>query len=488
MDVTAPVLYIDGPSVENWLTKAGGDLGIDGRHSYTIYFINWYSRPDFKFHLYTKTDQSDPDTGYNFGALRDSRKMIAWGGSRGRTWFYDLSAGPEAWTDNWNVDDPDLDGNGIEEYRMPPIWEYAAGGYRDPAELSSDLGLVARFVGIDLLFTTSPLYDPLVTAPGPYGDKVQSIPMLEDDPDSSGPDWIDLPYVRQSLRTFEPYYDWKVRLKDVSPIDADAQRSLRIWAGLLQEDSCWTPYDDIFAELFCYFDANLDRYVPPSGPTDYVGEVFAFNTTDANMGVNADLLGYADDNWVDGTQSYVFVFDTSGDREFGYGFSTTTVHEFGHHIGMSHPHDGYDAEAGLDYDALDATYFAWSGDESDTIMAYIDLSTGFGQFDRDNMYRWEFAGYANLAGSLLGDIQADPDHRRVAALQAQARLIRLLAVTEFRTWDYLDAASHARSAYELTLRAAAKLGIDTDAASAARSMAIPAAVQHEVDPIRFPDD
>ena len=175
-------------------------------------------------------------------------------------------------------------------------------------------------------------------------------------------------------------------------------------------------------------------------------------------------------------------------RIAGYGFSTTTVHEFGHHIGMSHPHDGYDAETGLDYDALDATYFAWSGDESDTIMAYLDLSTRFGQFDRDNMYRYEFAGYANLAGSLLGDIQADPGHRRVAGLLAQAGLLRLLAVKEFRAWDYLDAASHARVAYELTLRAAARLGIDTNTGNAARGMATPALVQHEVDPIRFPDN
>ena len=238
--MTGPVLYVDGPSAEEWLTNAAGrDLGIDTRHSYTIFFINWYSRPDFRFHVYTKTDQADPDTGYNFGALRDSRKMIAWGGSHGRSWFYDLSAGPEAWTAQLERRRPDLDANGIEDYRMPPIWEYSAGGYRDPTSLSSDLGLIARYVGIDLLFTTSPLYDPLVTAPGLGGAKVQNIQMFEDDPGSSGPQWIDLPHVKRMLRSFEPYYDWKVTFKDEAPIDADAQRSLRIWADLLIEDGYW---------------------------------------------------------------------------------------------------------------------------------------------------------------------------------------------------------------------------------------------------------
>jgi hypothetical protein len=82
-------------------------------------------------------------------------------------------------------------------------------------------------------------------------------------------------------------------------------------------------------------------------------------------------------------------------RGLGFGFSDTLVHEVGHHIGMSHPHDGYDSELGLDYGPGGATYFAWSGDESCTVMHYLALSASFGQFDMDNMYRWETAGYVN---------------------------------------------------------------------------------------------
>jgi len=75
LNVTGPVLYIDAPSVEDWLAN---NLSVD-QNSYTIVFVNWYSRPYFKFHVYTKTDEPDPDTGYNFGEIRASRKMIAWG-------------------------------------------------------------------------------------------------------------------------------------------------------------------------------------------------------------------------------------------------------------------------------------------------------------------------------------------------------------------------------------------------------------------------
>ena len=98
----------------------------------TVYLINWYERSDFPFHVYTKTDEPDPDTDYNFGTQRGSRKLTAWGGTTardeesglGRTrrvWFYDLSAGPEEWAGSWNITDDDLDGGGA--------------GLPDPADL-----------------------------------------------------------------------------------------------------------------------------------------------------------------------------------------------------------------------------------------------------------------------------------------------------------------------------------------------------------------
>lgn len=488
LDVTAPVLYIDAPTVEKFLMQNAPGLGVNVLRGYTIFFINWYSRPDFKFHVYTKTDVIDPDTGYNFGEQRATRKMIAWGGSHGRTWFYDLSAGPEAWTDNWAVDYPDLDGDGAEDYRMPAIWEYTAGGYRDPAVLSADLGKVARYVGINLLFTTSPLYDPLITAPKVGGNKIVNVEMFEDDPASLGTDWVDTGFATSQLVDFQPYYDWQVNLEDNNPIDADAQRALRIWATLLGEDDCWNAFGDPFAELFCFFDANFDAYVPAFNEEDYVAPFFAFNTTADNLGVNYGLLGFADDNWVDGTQSYVFAFDTGEYRDLGYGFSTTIVHEGGHHFGLSHPHDGYDSESGVDYGPEGEFYYAWSGDESNTIMHYMDLSDEFGQFDQDNMYRYEFAGYMNWANELADDVMHHPDFDKVRPLFQQAKRRAQIAVRAFDRWEYLKAVSNARAVYALIVEAAQVLGIETEPAPAMLRMAPSRQAPHEGDPIRFPDN
>ena len=55
-----PVLYIDAARAEKWLVEHDADAADRG---YTLYFINWYGRPDFQFHVYTKTDEPDPDTG-----------------------------------------------------------------------------------------------------------------------------------------------------------------------------------------------------------------------------------------------------------------------------------------------------------------------------------------------------------------------------------------------------------------------------------------
>jgi hypothetical protein len=478
LDVTGPVLYIDAPKVEKYLARSAGD----DKPGYAIYFINWFNRRDFRFHVYTKTDEVDPDTNYNFGTQRGSRKMIAWGGSASRAWFYDLSAGPESWTNNWSVDDDQ------SEYHMPPIWEYRAGGYRPKQKLTGDLAMVARYVGIDLLFTTSPLYDPLVTAPDIGGSKVAHIAMLEDDAASSGLSFMNTSFAKREWVRFQPYYSWKVGLTDTKPIDAGAKRSLAIFGDTLVSDDCWNDFGTTFAQLFCYFNAHLANYIPNYRPRDYVGEIFGFNTLDENLGDEGGLLGFADDNWVDGTQSHVFMFDTPGDRELGYGFTTTAIHEFGHHIGMSHPHDGYDSEQGIDFDSVGPFEFAWSGDESHTVMNYLGVSNGFGVFDRDNQYRWETAGYINWSNAVLGDVLADPKARFVRPLILAADASAGASLAAFRRWDYLEAVALARQAYSLVALAAEQIGASTPTLDAARRALPGTAARRIVCRIRNPFD
>jgi hypothetical protein len=475
LDVTGPVLYVDGPTVEQWLQN-NANPRTDG---YTVYFINWFGRRDFTFHAYTRTGDPDPDTGVDFGEFQSSA-MLAWGGTRSRSWFYDFSAGPEWNTSNWVVDVQDLDGDDIEDYRMPPIWEYDVNGYRVPDALGYDMGLLTRYVAIDLLFTPSPLYDPLVTSPGALGRKVADITMFEDDPASNGTDFIDTTFARNSWERFQPYYQWRTTLRDVDPIDAGAKETLQIFAANGVVPGCWTPFGDPFAQLFCFFTEHLADYVPIYPARDYVAPMFAFNTTEAGLGEQFGLLGFADDNWVDGTQSFIFAFDADVYREFGYGFTGTAIHEVGHHIGMSHPHDGFDAETGVDFGAENDFFFAWAGDESDTVMHYLTLSNQFGEHNRDNMYRWEAAGYLNWANALAGEILDNANAPRVFLKLVAADALAAVAKAKLDRWDLLEAAERARAAYLMLVSAADDIGVSSARLAAARMRLAPAQIRKYV--------
>ena len=141
------------------------------------------------------------------------------------------------------------------------------------------------------------------------------------------------------------------------------------------------------------------------------------------------------------------------------------------------------SELGLDYGPSGDFYFAWSGDESASIMSYIDLNNSFSQFERDNLYRWEFAGYLNWANDLLDDILAHPDAGDVQDLVAQAEVYAMQAIESFNNWDYLAAATNARLSYEQIAQAAEMLGIAAPAEEAFLLVAPNQNVPHQVDPI-----
>ncbi len=485
LDVTPQILTLDAASTERYLeSQAAQHLGVTSK-SYTVFLINWWGRKDFRFHVYRKTDTVDPDTHANFGT-HDSRAMIAWGGSSGRSWFYDLSAGPEAWTSNWDVDDADADGDGVADYRMPPVWEYAHGGYHAPSTLPSDLGKIVRYVALDCLFTSSPLYDPLGVAPSLGGAQHVHVTMNEGDPASTGSSRIQPQSSVAEWKQLEPYIRWRADVRDVRPTPDPVVRSLSIWADLVKAPGCWKPFGTTFAQLFCFARNHRRAYIPPSG-RDHVEPFIAYNTTDAQMGDELPLLGYADDNWVDGRQSYVYAFDYPDAWNAGFGFTTTLTHEVGHHLGMSHPHDGYDASSVVDFAPVGKTYYSWVGDESNTVMSYNAVSNVFGVFDKDNMSRYQTAGYLNWADALLGAIDraslTPRDRTRLGAADADATA----AVAQFRSWRYLSAAADAYRAWALVATVAQHQGVAERAQPFSRSVHRDASLNRpEPDPIRFP--
>ena len=158
---------IDAVGAERWLAEnAGTMLGVDTRQ-YTIFFVNWFGRSDFKFHVYAPVGQHDPDTGGSVGLEDFDQKISAGGtpaddlqtpsGSLRRVWFYDMSAGPDYNSHSWDLSVKDVDGDGFNDWRIPPIWEYGnLKAYRPFNTFSTDHYLLIRYIAIDLLFTASP--------------------------------------------------------------------------------------------------------------------------------------------------------------------------------------------------------------------------------------------------------------------------------------------------------------------------------------------
>jgi hypothetical protein len=299
---------------------------------------------------------------------------------------------------------------------------------------------VTRYVAVTLLFASSPLYPPYFTA--------NTIPETVD-LDLNVVDWwkradvanqlVKPTVIQDGVDTLPAGPDVEVSTAVGSlPFSGDWARCYQGFASynkLCYADAKKGPYDP-FANLFLSAARNQGAFL--DGSADYEAALIGYGL--GNKPKNPQgLLGFADDNWIDGTQSGVFSFVYPDVVAAGYGMTTTMIHEYGHHSSMSHPHDGYDSGTGIDYGPEGETYYAWLGDMSYTIMSYMDLALDFGQFDRDNSARHHAAGYAKIANTIAAANPGPYDAANASLAAAQAALA---------DHDYAGMLTHAKAAYE----------------------------------------
>jgi hypothetical protein len=434
-------LYVSAKDVEAYLL---GNLNkIPGVvKGYTLFLLDGYtnkymaSMGGFVFHTYF-FNEPDPDTGAAFG-LRGSRQGIAWGGTMGRVWFYDFSAGPEYWSNNWN---PAYYWD--KKYQAkPPIWHYVKS---KAYHLSIDVAEIARFIATNLLFTPSPLYKPLLAT------KVHiNVVMFENASQVGfyGKDWFNITFTEQAYEMFEPYKEWRVTFKDVNLMDyPELNRVFQNWAQ--GGSSLYIPGASSWMDFYWYYYhiAGIQTFLDPEAAAwaDHSIPVFAFAVPDASMGIQWGLLGWADDDWATGTQTFINAFGSPDiTLTYGYGYTTTVVHEAGHHIGQSHPHDGYDSEMGLDYGPEGYYQFVWTGDETYSVMSYLSNVQLFGQFDRDTLYRNEGVLYLEAVEQKLGSM---PNPKGL--LIEKIWFLYQEAISAFYRMDYYGMVVKAHQAYQL---------------------------------------
>ncbi len=471
LDVTENIC-IGATVAEKWLAEnAGPMVGVDTT-KYTIFYINWYGRPDFRFHTYVPTDHPDPDPDTGIMWHEDAQNMIAWGGttpdddqnglgSLRRVWFYDLSAGPEFNTSNCALD-PNFVLNiiGPGAYTMPPIWEYGnVTAYRPFNDLSGDLARVTRFVAIDSLFTTSPVYSPALSPPT-LPDEIQlDLTVFNGDPGTNLSDFLKIGRVVSEISDLQPTNSFSAeitekpfsgRLRDVYLCAYPA--TFGIPGGQCYGNRGDSGID--FTDMFLYLRDHELQYV--EGDAEYELPVFMFSVpTDIETAFEGTSL----DNHSDGTQKFNFVVSSTFDRE-SHGTTQITIHEIGHHLGVGHPHNGFDYEGFRPYGPnTPAFHYVWAGDESDTVMSYMFTSNNFSQFDRDNMNRWMTAVYINQANKILPEILVSPRAEQVSTILSSADADAGDAIVRYGNMDYLLAVEKAKSAYERVLAAAAQINI-----------------------------
>ncbi|MDV6374513.1 hypothetical protein [Deinococcus arenicola] len=459
---------IDARKTEDWLANNVGRVGVKPGE-YTVFMVNWFDRPDFKLHSYTRDDAADTDTGSPFGK-KASRRLIAWGGSVNaagpaqRVWFYDLSANPDVWTNGYDVTNADVDGYDVADYRMPPIWDYgsrkASLGYG--RKVSPDLALVTRYVALNLLFTPSPIYRAALTPPLSPEEIGLDVHVEQGKGAVTQSKVYNTDLAQKRIAVLQPFAKFSTTVKE-TPLDGSLADVYRCFFPDPEkpEDLCSPNYADAAGEkLFQYGVKELRQEYAGTPANKYLLPIYLFNDqTDSQAG----LLGIAYDDGETGTQAFVYSFLTPSLNAAGYGFTDTSVHEVGHHLSLSHPHDGYDSEQNISYGPSGDFLYANVGDESASIMSYNDLSREFGQFNLDSQYRYLSAAYLNNTNAILELTRRAAKEGAVLGAATAADGLFAQAQTSYDALNYLDAATKAHAGYRAVLDAAKTAGVNVQA-------------------------
>jgi hypothetical protein len=471
-------ICIEANGAEYWLAQnAPSMLGVDTT-KYTVFLVNWYGRPDFRFHTYLPFSypDPDPDTGFTFANFQPS-ETIAWGGttpddeqngfgSLSRVWFYDLSAGPEWNTANYLLDPAELVGlTGF--YTMPPIWEYGNNSaYRPFNDLSGDLAKIMRYVALDGLFTKSAIYPPALSPPKLPTSIQFDIGLYQVDQSWSLHNYIKPDRLVSEHAKLRPYNTQTATVTDLPFGNRQAEIYQCGRAQMFQfivdpnspATSCYGNRGDenylFLNDFFLYHRDHENQFI--KGNADFEVPIFIYGIPNT---LGLPFSGFTDDDHYYGRSSFIYC-DLSNSRRQITGMTHTATHEGGHYMGLAHPHDGFDYEDFAYWDPTELSkFYMWTGDESDTIMSYINLSNNFSQFDRDNMNRYMTAIYINQANKILPIILSSPRAKEITPQLLSADSDAGQALTSYATMNYLNAAVRAKSAYDKVLAAAASISV-----------------------------
>lgn len=377
-------LLIDATATERWLAdNAGPMLGVDTTRP-TVFFVNWFGRPDFFFHTYGFLG-TRPDVPFPVGRTHGGQ-MVAWGGSpatapygalgrEARLWFYDVSAGPDFMTTNWLLRFPDFTGDGVVDDRIPPIWEYGTTHwYRPFDDLTGDLAGLLRLVAVDALFGSSPIYDPAISEPL-LSDHVElDLNLFAGRTERPAGAFLNAGALPAMLGRLDPTRQFSVDL-DVAPLTGTvgAAFDCHQTAFTPEPRSCFgnarraqieqdpTTFEDdvVFSDLDVYFAQHRNEYLDG---VRYEVPLAVFDVPEDRL-APATLAGFASAQ-PPNIQAWTYAWLADRFRAQLETDTRIVVHEVGHHLGLSHLHDTYDPGLDADLTANKGPWFMFAGTEA----------------------------------------------------------------------------------------------------------------------------
>lgn len=480
---------IDAGAVEKILALNLYWLGVDVTEA-TVVLINWWGREDYIDHIYFSADEPTPETGFPRGfeflntmggyggtPVDDPETCQSGGCIPHRLWFHDLSAGPFQ-RSGWDLISPESRAqfpNGVPDYRLHHIADYldpSPETYRPLDTLEHDLAdRLVNDVFIGATAFANPVYPSDLSPPLlPYHVELD-INRFAWDPPRSFDGLLDVPLLIEKMNVLP--YVFTTEIGDARDDGDDRLQS--VW-------DCWlsATFDPLglgsscygnrvggvaFADLYLYFSDHRASYL--EGDADYELPIFMFQPTPDRQ---PPFEGFADGDYTEpgvfgNRQSFVWMSSQPW-YEARYAHGRTLEHEVGHHLGLSHPHNGYrcfdeTCSELRGFAAQDDTLYMWHGDHVAGVMSYVRVSNDWSRFERDNLARYRTWDYLYYANQILALVVARPQSLRDAVIAAleDADAHAGNAIAAFQAGHYEDGAYEARVAYDTLVAVAYSLRI-----------------------------
>jgi hypothetical protein len=141
-------------------------------------------------------------------------------------------------------------------------------------------------------------------------------------------------------------------------------------------------------------------------------------------------------------------------------------HEVGHHLGFSHPFQGYLCITDTcgpgefyPFGGNASTWFSMSGNYVTGLMTYVRVNNDYSRFELDNIQRWLTWEYLNVSNFIVAQIANSPRSGSVSAALTQADAQAGAALAAYQSYDYRAAQQRARAAYDGLVAAAAQINV-----------------------------